>query len=510
MTSRAAWFLCLLTAGAAVLAGCEGAPVGEGPTPAGTAKGKSVSIVVNRLGMNFPAGTDENNNPYLSFIEDRTGLDLNVIAPPEEVYEEKVNLTMSSGNLPDVVHIFKPLWFDHYLQQDALLPLDDWLDKYGTDLKRKIPQEAWDRVRFNGKIYAIPSLNEVPGIELMYVRKDWLDKVGRKAPVTLDEYYDVIKAFTLEDPDGNGKNDTYGLTLGENLIRSAPFFGAFGTQLDSWILKDGRLQYGSVMPETKEALAFLAKLYKEKLLDPEFVLNRNTSLVQKIENGQVGLYSATWYDTRGPIASNKAKFPQAEWMPLDYPTGPRGQKGVYDKDLIRGYNVIPRGASNPEGAVRYLEFLASDEGYKTLKLGFENQIWSMQNGKMVTDFAQHDKHLYRGIYQSMVDVLDPELNKQRLDSLGDFHLYENLKIIEQNLIKNEFYGSPTPAMGRLSGQLPNLQEAFARIIMGVEPLAAFDRYVEEWKANGGALITEEVNAWYKAKEKTAAAVKVSP
>ncbi|MNC82105.1 hypothetical protein D3C75_1354880 [compost metagenome] len=57
-------------------------------------------------------------------------------------------------------------------------------------------------------------------------------------------------------------------------------------------------------------------------------------------------------------------------------------------------------------------------------------------------------------------------------------------------------------MSRLAGQLPNLQEAFIRIIMGVEPLDAFDRYAEEWKANGGALITEEVNAWYR--EKTAA------
>ncbi|MNN62030.1 hypothetical protein D3C81_1773030 [compost metagenome] len=108
----------------------------------------------------------------------------------------------------------------------------------------------------------------------------------------------------------------------------------------------------------------------------------------------------------------------------------------------------------------------------------------------------------------MVDVLDPELNKKRLDSLGDFHLYDNLKMIEQNLITNEFYGSPTPAMSRLSGQLPNLQEAFTRIIMGVEPLDAFDRYVAEWMANGGALITEEVNAWYK--EKNAAAGRVLP
>lgn len=509
MASKAALVLGMLTV-ASMMAGCEGTGDGGGGSgPGDTAKtGKSVSLVVNNLGMNFPAGMDENNNPYLSFIEARTGLDINVIMPPQEVYEEKLNLIMSSGNLPDLLHIFNPVWIDHYLQQDALLPLDEWIDKYGANLKRKIPQEAWDRVRHNGKIYAIPSLNEVRGIELMYVRKDWLDKVGRKAPVTLDEYYDVIRAFALEDPDGNGQNDTYGLILGENLGRSAPFFGAFGTQLDSWIKKDGMLQFGSILPETKEALAFLAKLYREKLLDQEFPLNRNTSLVQKIENGQVGLYSAPWYDTRGPIANNKAKFPQAEWMALEYPTGLRGQKGVYDKDLIRGYNVIPTGAANPEGAVRYLDFLAGDEGYKTLKLGFENQIWSMQNGRMVTDFAQHDKHLYRGIYQSMLDVVDPELNKMRLDSLGDFHLYDNLKIIEGNLIKNEFYGTPTPAMSRLSSQLPDLHEAFTRIIVGVEPLDAFDRYVEEWKAKGGDLITEEVNAWYR--DKAAAAGKGTP
>jgi putative aldouronate transport system substrate-binding protein len=471
--------------------------------PAKNHSANAISMVVNSLGMNFPAGMDENNNPYLSFIEARTGLDINVIAPPEEVYEEKQNLTMSSSNLPDLVHMVKSFWFDHYQKQDALLPLDDWLDKYGANLKRRIPPEAWDRVRVDGKIYAIPSLNEVRGLELMYVRKDWLDKVGRKAPVTLDEYYEVIKAFTLEDPDGNGKNDTYGLTLGENLNRSAPFFGAFGTQLDSWILKDGKLQYGSILPETKEALAYLAKLYQEKLLDPEFPLNRNTSLTQKIESGQIGLYSAAWYDTRGPIAANKAAFPQAEWMPLEYPIGPRGQKGVYNIDLIRGYNVIPKGAANPEGAIRYLEFLASDEGYRNLKLGFEDQIWSMKNGKMVTDFAQHDKHLYRGIYQSMVDVIDPDLNKKRLDSLGDFHLHENIKQIGQNIIKNEFYGAPTPAMSRLSSQLPDLQQAFTRIIMGVEPLTAFDIYVQEWNNRGGSQITAEVNAWYKQKEATA-------
>lgn len=487
---------------AGMLAGCESAEQGSsgGSSAAAGVRENRISVVVNNLGMTFPDGTDENNNPYLSFIEERTGLDVTIIMPPQEVYEEKLNLIMSSGNLPDVLHIFNPVWIDNYTRQQALMPLDELIDRLGPELKARIPEEAWSRVRYNGKIYAIPSLNEVRGIEIMYARKDWLDRLGLKAPVTLDDYYQVIRAFTLDDPDGNGKNDTIGLILTEDLGRSAPFFGAFGTQLDSWIKRDGQLVYGSVVPEAKEALAYLAKLYKEKLLDQEFPLNRNSSLVQKIENGYVGLFSAAWYDTRGPIAANKAKDPGAEWIPLEYPTGPRGEKGVYDKDLIRGYNVIPTGASNPEGVIRYLNFIASEEGYTTLKLGFENQIWSMRDGRMVTDFAEHDKHLYRGIYQSMVDVEDREMNKIRLDSLGNFSLYENLQTIEQNLISNEFYGVPTPAMSQLDGQLPDLHEAFTNIIMGIEPLDAFDRYVEEWKAAGGALITEEINEWYKQKE----------
>ena len=48
-----------------------------------------------------------------------------------------------------------------------------------------------------------------------------------------------------------------------------------------------------------------------------------------------------WYDTRGPIAANMSKDPEAKWIPLPYPTGPDGLKGVEGKDIIRGYNVIP-------------------------------------------------------------------------------------------------------------------------------------------------------------------------
>lgn len=467
--------------------------------PSGTKPySETISIVISNLGMTFPSGMDENDNPYLNYIEENTGIEIQVTTPPPEVYDEKLDVIMSSGSLPDMLHAYEPVWFGNYAKQGAFMPLDELIARYGPNLKEKIPSEVWDRVRYGGNIYAIPSLNEVSGVELMYARKDWLDRLGLKPPVTLEEYYEVIRAFAEDDPDGNGLDDTAGLTLTANLGRSSPFFGAFGTQTDAWFERDGKLVNGSILPETKEALAYLSRLYKEGLLDREFPLNLQNNLYKKIENGMVGLFSATWYDTRGPIADNMKKDPNAQWIALEYPTGPDGRKGVYDKDIIRGYNIIPAGSEHAPSVIRFLDFIVSD--YKNLKLGFENEIWRWENGRMITDFEKHDEHLYRGMYQSLVDVPDPMLSKERLDSLGDFQLYNNLQMIKENTIKNEFYGIPTPAMSKYDKKLDALNDIFLRIIMGIEPIDSFDLFVERWKQEGGDEITREVNEWYSTKE----------
>lgn len=467
---------------------------------AATTTSGEVSLVTNNLGLSFPQGMDENENPYLDYIEKSTGLNLKVTLPPSEVYQVKLDVIMASDNVPDLINSLNDVWVGTYVKQGQLLPLDDLIEKYGPDLKAHIPKEAWNRVRYDGKIYAIPSMNEIKGIEIMYGRKDWLDKLGLSTPTTVDEYFNVIKAFTWNDPDGNGVHDTYGLILSENLGRTSPFFGAFGTQLDTWLEKDGRLVNGSVLPETKEAVAYLAKLYTLGLIDSEFPLNRANSLGDKVRTGKVGLYSAAWYDTRGPIEANKKLDPKAEWIPLPYPVGPRGQKGVASSDPVRTYNVIPAKAQNPVGVIKLLNFIAG-EGHKTLKLGFENHVWKMENGKIVTKFDEHNKDLYRGIYQSMLDYYEPDELQSRLESLGSsFHLFDNLRTVENNLYPNQFRGT-TPSMSNSINKLNALKDRLIRIIVGVEPIEAFDEYVKEWNQDGGAEITKEVNDWYRKEKK---------
>lgn len=464
----------------------------------GTASVPAIRIVVNSLGMNFPEGMDENHNPYLSYIEKNIGVQVNVTLPPLNGYDEKLNVIMASGEPPDLLSTSDPSWFIHFVNQKALTPLNDYIEKYGANLKAKIPKEAWDNVTVDGKIYAIPSLNEVKGTEIIYARKDWLDKLGLQPPKTIEEYTAVMKAFAERDPDGNGKNDTYGLSILERLRRTSPFLGAFGVQMKAWYERDGKLVYSGVLPEMKEALLYLRGLYDDNILDPEFPLNKIDVLGDKIVSGRVGLFSAAWSDTRSHIAANRKIDPKAEWIPLDFPIGPNGKHGVYSTSNVRSYNVIPNKSDKAEAVVKFLDFIAGP-GQTSLKLGFENEIWTRDGGKLSIRFDEHSKHGYRGIYGALADMADPNVTRDRLEALGSqFRLYDNVQRIEQNLMVDRFNGPPTPAMGKHQIKLSKLQEdTFTRIIAGLSPIEEFDAFVKKWKEAGGDEITGEVNEWWR-------------
>lgn len=462
------------------------------------AKEPIIRIVVNSLGMNFPEGMDENHNPYLSYIEKNIGVQVNVTLPPLNGYDEKLNVIMTSGEPPDLLSTSDPSWFINFVNQKALTPLNDYIEKYGANLKAKIPNEAWDNVTVNGNIYAIPSLNEVKGTEIVYARKDWLDKLGLQPPRTIEEFTAVMKAFAERDPDGNGKKDTFGLSILERLRRTSPFLGAFGVQMNAWYERDGKLVYSGILPEMKEALIYLRSLYEQNILDPEFPLNKIDVLGAKIVTGRVGLYSAAWSDTRTHIAANRKIDPKAEWIPLDFPIGPNGKHGVYSTSNVRSYNVVPIKSQNAEAVVKFLDFIAGP-GQISLKLGFENEIWTRVNGKLSIRFDEHIKHGYRGIYGALADSAERDVTRDRLKGLGEqFRLYDNLQRIESNLMEDRFDGPPTPAMGKHQIKLSKLQEdTFTRIIAGLSPIEEFDTFVKKWKDAGGDEITGEVNEWWR-------------
>jgi putative aldouronate transport system substrate-binding protein len=458
---------------------------------------KSIQIVVNNSGRKFPEGMDENKNPYIDYVRQGANLDIKLTVPPANGYVDALNVIMSAGNLPDMLSTWNADWVENYVRQKALQPLDDVLKKYGPDLLKNIPAEAWKSVTFDGKIYAIPGMNSVYGDEIVYIRKDWLDNLGLQPPKTLEEYKNVMKAFATQDPDKNGKDDTFGFTFMENMGRMAPFFGAYGIQKGIWLERDGKLVNTVTMPELKETLAYLASLNKDKIIDPEWPLNKYATFNEKIASGKVGFFVGQWHETRGSILNNKKNDPKANWIALGFPTGKDGKKGTTSYSIISTYNVVPVTSKNADAVVRMLNFI-NGPGYKSLLLGFENDVWKKENGKIITNNDEHTKHMYRQTLSEMIRPYKNPADRDRLDSLGtEYNLNATVDLINDNAIKNMFTGIPTPGMGKNNGKLGKLQdEYFTKIIVGQLPVDAFDEFVKEWKKNGGDEITKEVNDWY--------------
>ncbi|OAS14402.1 extracellular solute-binding protein [Paenibacillus oryzisoli] len=474
----------------------------------------NLNFVINNSGRKYMEGTDANNNDYIKYIREKSGFNLRLNELAADGYQDKLNVLLASGEQYDLIHSRDVSWVTNLAKQKAILPLNDLIDKFAPDIKKSMPPEIWDRVTFDGKIYALPGISTKLGDEIMYVRKDWLDKLGLQPPKTLDEYTKVMKAFAEQDPDGNGKADTIGMLIGEKLARSGPYFGAFGVpiatneaiKVNNWVERNGELVNAVVLPETKQALKYMAELYKQKTLDQEWALNKSKNIGEKIVSGKVGIYSATWFDTKEPtvILGSKKNDPKAEWISLPYPVGSEGKSGVGSKNPVVSYMVIPAKSTNAESTIKLLNFIAKQENWEAIKLGLpEHNIWNRKDGKLSIDIAAHEKHIYRNVLVDLGSIWDADLEGARLDATGlEFKMNENINIINKNVIANKYTGSPTPALAKYGVKLnQQLEETFTKIIMGTLPLDDFDKFTSQFLKDGGEELTKEVNEWYKVNKK---------
>ena len=154
----------------------------------------------------------------------------------------KLSAAIMSGNYPDVFSTNSSEYRNN-VESGAVADITEVYEKYATDeLKAYMAADggmALESLRIDGKLYGLPRINNDPyaAAHVMWIRKDWLDNLGLEIPTTMEELQEVARAFTFNDPDGNGQNDTYGLALdGINVINDSlgntdPIFNAFGAYL---------------------------------------------------------------------------------------------------------------------------------------------------------------------------------------------------------------------------------------------------------------------------------------
>jgi putative aldouronate transport system substrate-binding protein len=445
---------------------------------------------------------------------------------------EKINAAVAANRLPDAF-VAGPELISRLVKADQIEPLDKYFEKYASDKLKTMCNyqdgKAFVLSKINGVTYGIPRPGDFSdATSLLYIRKDWLDKIGKKTPKTMHELLEIAKLFRDKDPDGNGINDTIPIGWDKNFSPSGSGFvslvNPFNAFYSIWI-KDGNggLKYSSIQPEMKTALGFMQNLYKEKLVDPEFAVKDEGKVAADVAAGKIGIVSGFYWAALYPLLNTIDNNKKADWVPLLLPVNKDNKHVVQSKLFSTSCFVVRKGFSNPEALI------------KTLNLWVE--IFEGQYREQFSQLIQSEKynmiidswHKYalpdafgtpEGNYNISANLIKAFETKDssKLDKGKELvtwnamnkdnptgWAYRKVFLETEPLLKkydsvvlDEFIGAPTKTMILRNASLQKLEgEMVTNIIVGGD-LKLFDTFVADWKAQGGDTITQEVNQWYVA------------
>lgn len=167
----------------------------------------TIKIMAPLLSTESPS----DKGPSLKALEKYTGKEIKVTWVPDSSYNDKFNIVMASEEMPHAIIIKdKSAGFIKSVKAGAFWELSPYLKDYKN--LRQADEKILKNSSVNGEVYGIYRTRDLIRA-CMIIRTDWLKNVGLDMPETLDDFYEVLKAFKEKDPDGNGKDDTYGMVV---------------------------------------------------------------------------------------------------------------------------------------------------------------------------------------------------------------------------------------------------------------------------------------------------------
>ncbi|MCY9669673.1 extracellular solute-binding protein [Paenibacillus alginolyticus] len=529
--------LAALLAGTVTLAGCSKTGDPSPTTPASSASSASAAPKVEEpYELKWLKAQDISKpyDPSKDAVKQAVEKKLNIKITPEMVdvqqYKTKLNLKMSSGDIPDVVRIDFADDFQKYAQQGAFVDLTSLINEKDTpNILKEVPKEVFEQAKVNGKIYGIPYQGG-PGAGYRWnvvLRKDYVEGMGAQVPKTLDEYYNLLKKVKAEKPDVIPLGG-YTAQIGQQKYANNSFdhiFGAFGITPGYFTEKDGKFSNYDIDPKMKEALQYLQKMYAEGLIDKEFATIKEEQLRAKLYSGKLFSWMGWWstpndYDTQvetnelkksGKLASD-GKLPDQSNVPFKYLSlngslvGPDGKAVAPAGAPFGQMNAISAKTKDPKKVLAIIENSLSLENQMLTVWGIEGEDYKIDNGKMkvVTDLidpkTQQDKNgNFRGI-QSYLFAPGLKGWPRYLESLPLRHS-QALDVAINNKFQitdaSNYLDSPTKITKLV--ELNTLRDSvFTQIIMGAD-IKKFDEFAEKWKSQGGTQILTELEASFKKK-----------
>lgn len=496
--SKAAVLLVIM---ALLTAACTSTP--PAATPTATKEEPYPITMFNLFDSNEPPGKD---TAAQKKIEEFTNAKLTITWSPGAGYNEQVNAMLASGDLPKLFVVLSQLAppMVDAINAGAFWEIEPYLKDY-PNLNKNISHQVYDNLRINGKLYSVPKTRPVVKDGII-IRQDWLDKLGLELPKTLDQLLEVARAFTNNDPDGNGKKDTFGVLEQANAPRIHYLTAAVGGGNGWDILPDGTIAPSHLSQEHFKVMQFFRTLYAENLMNRDFpllnlanrweIMNRNVAGIMFTDPEQINRF-----DDLRKIAPD-AKF--TAYAALDNPKGHRS-------NLSQGYNgsyFIPTKAVKSEEELRrvlkFLDDLASIEMTNYFVWGEEGVHYSLnsegkaQRTKEQLELYTRDIFLWeRGVrVTENANALPPVLDEEQ----QTYH--DTMKYMGDKLVANPALTFVTPTQTQKGNELTTLwQDARTKFIVGELDEAGWWAAMEQWRNAGGNQLIKEMNEVYAAQKK---------
>lgn len=486
------------------------------PPPADNAKPEEpeaeepleLNIMLPIFKTNYP----KDDGPVVQEINRLTNAKIHLEWVPNASYNDKFNITLASGKLPDIIYVPDPKnpSFVNAVKSGAFWEVGELMKDY--PYLSQANEVIMANSSIDGKNYGVYRGRALGRNGINY-RKDWLDAVGMEPPKTIDDFYNMLKAFKEQDPDGNNKADTYGMVLvkwtggwasGFDIMKL--WFGA----PNKWGEVDGRLVPEHETPEYLEALKFMKKLYDEKLINQDFAVYDSAKWNEPVVTGKAGVIvdvtdNAARLDDQihAHLAAEGKDNPDIHYV--DNLIGVEGSHGLRALPTagFAGMLSIPKSSVKTEEELkRVLKFLdqMNEPELQTLAgFGIEGQHYTMDGEDIVRiDNTSLLESEVEGLNQ-MLPYIPADTGRKVKQTPLRLKTADLQKEAEQYVVANPTAPFISEVYSQKGQQLDNIiNDARIKYIVGQIDEGGLLAAFETWRKSGGDDYAAEMNELYAA------------
>lgn len=447
-------------------------------------------------------------------LEDKFQIDMVFSHPPQGQGDEQFNLMIAAGDLTDIITWD---WLgiaggpSKALEDETIIRLNEYLDggktPYLEAFYAEVPEALKQAVTDDGSHFMFPFGR--PAINLRInggpaIRKDWLEQVGLDTPETIEEWYVALTAFKENDMNGNGDPDDEIPLFSQGDQSIVDIFPMAWKVDKEFVIADGQMAYGPILPGYRDYLAEMAKWYEEGLIDPDYITNDSAARNAKMTNDRVGAIFAWMNGVLGRFNTQMSDHQSFDLVGVRWPVAPDGVSYSGNQTWVNfvssGGSAISTTNKNIDISLAVLDYAYSEEGNILYNFGEEGVTYNMVGGEPVfTDLILSNPdglaatnalapyaHASTGIAAGFAQ--DPRYASQIRASIPQQAAAEIEWANSTDGILPPPLAPPADDVDRLARIMSEartyVDEYSNRVILGLESIDSFDNFVDTLKQIG--------------------------